>query len=52
MINEDYVFFFRSISGKEARKVRVSLTSFFDSLTLVTETMKEFDSREPVYSHY
>ncbi|KAK0080332.1 hypothetical protein PV325_014143, partial [Microctonus aethiopoides] len=36
-----------SISGKEARKVRVSLTSFFDSLTLVTETMKEFDSREP-----
>ncbi|XP_011301232.1 EKC/KEOPS complex subunit LAGE3 isoform X2 [Fopius arisanus] len=39
-------------SGEEARKVRVGLTSFFDSLTLVTQTMSEFGPPEPVYSHY
>ncbi|XP_008554030.1 uncharacterized protein LOC103575840 [Microplitis demolitor] len=38
--------------GKELRKIRVALTSFFDSLTLVTETMKEFDSRKSNYSYY
>ncbi|XP_015116891.1 EKC/KEOPS complex subunit LAGE3 [Diachasma alloeum] len=39
-------------TGEEARKVRVGLTSFFDSLTLVTQTMSEFGPPEPVYSHY
>ncbi|XP_020296467.1 EKC/KEOPS complex subunit LAGE3 [Pseudomyrmex gracilis] len=41
-----------SFSGKEARKVRVGLTSFFDSLLLVTETMEKFGPPEPTYGHY
>ncbi|KAH0549323.1 uncharacterized protein LOC123261040 [Cotesia glomerata] len=41
-----------NFTGKEIRKIRVGLTSFFDSLTLVTETLKEFDSRELEYSYY
>ncbi|XP_018405070.1 PREDICTED: uncharacterized protein LOC108781565 [Cyphomyrmex costatus] len=41
-----------SFSGKEARKVRVALTSFFDSLLLVTETIEKFGPPEPIYSHY
>ncbi|KAF7987736.1 hypothetical protein HCN44_003599 [Aphidius gifuensis] len=38
--------------GTEARKVRVGLTSFFDNLTLVSETMKEFGPPESSYSYY
>ncbi|XP_011699557.1 PREDICTED: uncharacterized protein LOC105456891 [Wasmannia auropunctata] len=41
-----------SFSGKEARKVRVALTSFFDNLLLVTETIEQFGPPEPTYSHY
>ncbi|XP_034942434.1 EKC/KEOPS complex subunit LAGE3 [Chelonus insularis] len=41
-----------SFTGSEASKVRVGLTSFFDSLILLTETMKEFDGRAPVYDYY
>ncbi|XP_011495401.1 PREDICTED: EKC/KEOPS complex subunit LAGE3 [Ceratosolen solmsi marchali] len=41
-----------TFSGKEARKVRVGLTSFFDTLLLITETMKEFDPPESSYDHY
>ncbi|XP_012280955.1 uncharacterized protein LOC105700013 isoform X2 [Orussus abietinus] len=41
-----------SFSGTEARKVRVGLTGFFDSLILVTETMNEFGPPEPEYTHY
>ncbi|KYN27793.1 L antigen family member 3 [Trachymyrmex cornetzi] len=41
-----------SFSGKEARKVRVALTSFFDNLLLVTETIEKFGPPEPTYSHY
>ncbi|XP_014477210.1 PREDICTED: EKC/KEOPS complex subunit LAGE3 [Dinoponera quadriceps] len=40
-----------SFSGKEARKVRVGLTSFFDSLLLVTETIQQFGPPEPIYNH-
>ncbi|XP_015600142.1 uncharacterized protein LOC107270040 [Cephus cinctus] len=38
--------------GQEARKVRVGLTSFFESLILVTETMKELGPPESEYSYY
>ncbi|KOX72991.1 hypothetical protein WN51_01359, partial [Melipona quadrifasciata] len=41
-----------SISGTEARKVRVALTSFFDSLILVTETMQLFGPPVPTYNYY
>jgi len=41
-----------SFSGKEARKVRVGLTSFFDNLSLVTETIEKFGPPEPTYTHY
>ncbi|XP_076237172.1 EKC/KEOPS complex subunit LAGE3-like [Calliopsis andreniformis] len=39
-------------SGSEARKVRVALTSFFDSLILVTETMQQFGPPVPTYNYY
>ncbi|XP_063988817.1 EKC/KEOPS complex subunit LAGE3 [Diachasmimorpha longicaudata] len=39
-------------TGEEARKVRVALTSFFDNLTLVTQTLMEFGPPEALYSHY
>ncbi|XP_011144053.1 EKC/KEOPS complex subunit LAGE3 [Harpegnathos saltator] len=38
--------------GKEARKVRVGLTSFFDNLLLVTETIQQFGPPEPTYNYY
>ncbi|XP_017875330.1 EKC/KEOPS complex subunit LAGE3 [Ceratina calcarata] len=41
-----------SISGTEARKVRVALTSFFDNLILVTETMQQFGPSAPSYDYY
>lgn len=41
-----------SFSGKEARKVRVGLTSFFDSLLLVIETIQLFGPSELTYSHH
>lgn len=41
-----------SFSGKEARKVRVGLTSFFDNLLLVVETIQQFGPPEPTYTHY
>ncbi|XP_077281638.1 EKC/KEOPS complex subunit LAGE3-like isoform X2 [Temnothorax americanus] len=41
-----------SYSGKEARKVRVALTSFFDNILLVTETIQRFGPPEPTYAHY
>ncbi|KAG5309711.1 LAGE3 protein, partial [Acromyrmex insinuator] len=41
-----------SFSGKEARKIRVALTSFFDNLLLVTETIEKFGPPELTYSHY
>ncbi|XP_012134646.2 EKC/KEOPS complex subunit LAGE3 isoform X1 [Megachile rotundata] len=40
------------ISGTEARKVRVALTAFFDSIILVTETMQQFGPPEPNYNYY
>nr|XP_034183181.1 EKC/KEOPS complex subunit LAGE3 [Osmia lignaria] len=40
------------ISGTEARKVRVALTSFFDSLILVTETMQQFGPPESSFNYY
>ncbi|CAK9816287.1 EKC/KEOPS complex subunit LAGE3 [Anthophora quadrimaculata] len=40
------------ISGTEARKIRVALTSFFDSLILVTETMQQFGPSESIYNYY
>ncbi|XP_053970983.1 uncharacterized protein LOC128888664 [Hylaeus anthracinus] len=39
-------------SGAEARKVRVALTSFFDSLILVTETIQQFGPPAPTYNYY
>ncbi|CAB0029314.1 unnamed protein product [Trichogramma brassicae] len=41
-----------NFTGTEARKVRVALTAFFDSLLLVTETMNEFGKPEASYDHY
>ncbi|XP_046743715.1 uncharacterized protein LOC124409851 isoform X2 [Diprion similis] len=41
-----------SFTGTEARKVRVGLTSFFESLLLVVETLKEFGPPAPEYTHY
>ncbi|XP_012523582.1 EKC/KEOPS complex subunit LAGE3 [Monomorium pharaonis] len=41
-----------SFSSKEAKKVRVALTSFFDNLLLVTETIEKFGPPEPTYNHY
>ncbi|XP_011869740.1 PREDICTED: EKC/KEOPS complex subunit LAGE3 [Vollenhovia emeryi] len=41
-----------SFSGKEARSVRVGLTSFFQNLLLVTETIQQFGPPEPTYAHY
>ncbi|XP_076618424.1 phosphatidylinositol glycan anchor biosynthesis class P [Colletes latitarsis] len=41
-----------SISGTEARKVRVALTSFFDSVILVTETIQQFGPPAPTYNYY
>ncbi|XP_032674180.1 EKC/KEOPS complex subunit LAGE3 [Odontomachus brunneus] len=41
-----------SFNGKEARKVRVGLTSFFDNLLLVTETIQQFGPPEPTYNYY
>ncbi|XP_071876050.1 EKC/KEOPS complex subunit Lage3-like [Bombus fervidus] len=40
------------ICGTEARKVRVALTSFFDSLILVTETMQLLGPPVPTYNYY
>lgn len=40
------------ITGTEARKVRVALTAFFDSLILVTETMRQFGPPAPTYNYY
>ncbi|XP_043804241.1 EKC/KEOPS complex subunit Lage3 [Apis laboriosa] len=40
------------ISGTEARKVRVAVTSFFDSIILVTETMQLFGPPVPNYDYY
>ncbi|XP_023244985.1 uncharacterized protein LOC106640263 isoform X2 [Copidosoma floridanum] len=39
-------------SATEARKIRVGLTSFFDSLLLVTETMLKFGPPGETYEHY
>ncbi|XP_012257780.2 uncharacterized protein LOC105687043 isoform X2 [Athalia rosae] len=39
-------------TGTEARKVRVGLTSFFENLILVVETMKEFGPPVPEYTYY
>ncbi|KAH0953416.1 hypothetical protein HN011_006299 [Eciton burchellii] len=41
-----------SFSGNEIRKVRVGLTSFFNSLQLVMETILQFGPPEPIYNHY
>ncbi|EZA62340.1 hypothetical protein DMN91_011134 [Ooceraea biroi] len=41
-----------SFSGNEARKVRVGLTSFFNSLQLVIETIRQFGPPEPTYNHH
>ncbi|XP_014605952.1 PREDICTED: EKC/KEOPS complex subunit LAGE3-like isoform X1 [Polistes canadensis] len=41
-----------SFSGTEIRKVRVGVTSFFDSLTLVTETIQQFGPPESTYNYY
>ncbi|NP_001155050.1 L antigen family, member 3 isoform 1 [Nasonia vitripennis] len=41
-----------NFAGSEARKIRVGLTSFFEALLLITETMKEFGPPEPKYDHY
>nr|XP_046480712.1 uncharacterized protein LOC124218233 isoform X2 [Neodiprion pinetum] len=41
-----------NFTGTEARKVRVGLTSFFESLLLVLETLKEFGPPAPEYTHY
>lgn len=46
------IFLHRSISGTEARKVRVALTSFFDNLILVTEAMQLFGPPVPTYDYY
>lgn len=46
------IAFYRLISGTEARKVRVALTSFFDSLILVTETIQQFGPPVPTYNYY
>ncbi|OAD61897.1 L antigen family member 3 [Eufriesea mexicana] len=40
------------ISGTEVRKIRVALTSFFDSLILVIETMQLFGPPVPSYDYY
>ncbi|XP_031827408.1 EKC/KEOPS complex subunit LAGE3 [Nomia melanderi] len=40
------------ISGTEARKVRVALTSFFDNLILVTETIQRFGPPMPTFDYY
>ncbi|XP_076642688.1 EKC/KEOPS complex subunit LAGE3-like isoform X1 [Halictus rubicundus] len=40
------------ISGTEARKVRVALTSFFDSLILVTETIQQFGPPALSFDYY
>ncbi|KAL2751294.1 Phosphatidylinositol N-acetylglucosaminyltransferase subunit P [Vespula maculifrons] len=37
-----------SFFSTEIRKLRVGITSFFDSLTLITETIKQFGPPEPV----
>lgn len=39
-------------SGTEARKVRVGVTAFFDSLILVTETIQQFGPSVPSYDYY
>ncbi|XP_047364301.1 EKC/KEOPS complex subunit Lage3 isoform X2 [Vespa velutina] len=41
-----------SFSSTEVRKLRVGITSFFDSLTLVTETIQQFGPPEPMYDYY
>lgn len=41
-----------SFSGTEARKVRVGLTSFFESLLLVTETIERFGPPAPSFNYY
>ncbi|KAL6261025.1 hypothetical protein P5V15_008551 [Pogonomyrmex californicus] len=41
-----------SFSGKEARKVRVALTSFFEHLLLVTETIEQFGPPVLTYDYY
>ncbi|XP_016913045.2 EKC/KEOPS complex subunit Lage3 [Apis cerana] len=40
------------ISGTEARKIRVAVTSFFDSIILVTKTMQLFGPPVPNYDYY
>lgn len=52
-VKSHYYFVVHSnFSGTEARKVRVGLTSFFDALLLVTETIREFGPPEASYDHY
>lgn len=46
------IILYRLIYGKEARKVRVALTSLFDSLILVVETMQQFGPPVPTYNYY
>ena len=46
------IFVHSTFSGKEACKVRVALTSFFDSLTLVTESMEKFGPPAPSYDYH
>ncbi|XP_035723705.1 EKC/KEOPS complex subunit Lage3-like isoform X2 [Vespa mandarinia] len=41
-----------SFSSTEVRKLRVGITSFFDSLTLVTETIQQFGPPESMYDYY
>ncbi|XP_058800866.1 uncharacterized protein LOC131669762 [Phymastichus coffea] len=41
-----------TFTAKEARKIRVGLTSFFDSLLLVTRTIQIFGPPTATYDHY
>ncbi|XP_015432219.1 PREDICTED: uncharacterized protein LOC107188440 [Dufourea novaeangliae] len=40
------------ITGTEARKVRVALTAFFDSIILVTETIQKFGPPASTFNYY
>ncbi|KAK2578034.1 hypothetical protein KPH14_008451 [Odynerus spinipes] len=41
-----------SFSSTEVRKLRVGVTSFFENLILVTETMQQFGPPQPKYNYY
>lgn len=41
-----------SFSSSEIRKLRVGVTSFFESLILVTETIQQFGPPKSTYDYY